>query len=216
MFVKIIAGNFFSSNCYIVASETTRRGMIVDPGVHANYIMGAVAEMGVTVSLIVLTHVHVDHCVSLETVKNSTKAQLAVFDTSNIQESPEIIKMPKGLLFVPFTLPIKPDILLGDGSIIDIDDLQFSVLHTPGHSKDSVCLFRHGTLFSGDTLFRRSIGISPPMLFPGQDVNQLKNSIREKLLPLPDDTIVHPGHGAPTTIGEERRLNRMLSPERSR
>jgi glyoxylase-like metal-dependent hydrolase (beta-lactamase superfamily II) len=216
MFVKIIAGNFFSSNCYIVASETTRRGIIIDPGVHANYIMEAAAEMDVTVSLIVLTHVHVDHCVSLETVKSNTKAQLAVFDTSNIQASPEIMQVPRGLLFVPFTLPIKPDILLGDGCTIDIDDLQFSVLHTPGHSKDSVCLFRHGALFSGDTLFRRSIGISPPGFFPGQDVDQLINSIHEKLMPLPDDTIVYPGHGAPTTIGEERRLNRMLSPERSR
>ena len=162
MFVKIIAGNFFYSNCYIVTSETTRRGIIIDPGVNANYIMEAAAEMDVTVSLIVLTHVHVDHCVSLETVKSNTKAQLAVFDTSNIQASPEIMQVPRGLLFVPFTLPIKPDILLGDGCTIDIDDLQFSVLHTPGHSKDSVCLFRHGALFSGDTLFRRSIGISPP------------------------------------------------------
>lgn len=210
MIVKIIPGNFFSSNCYIVASETTGRAMVVDPGVQAEFIMEAAAEMDVSISLIVLTHVHRDHCVSLEEIKKATEAHLAVFDTQNLDTSSEPLQLPKGLIFVPFVLPITPDILLDDECTIDIDDLHFSVLHTPGHSQDSVCLFRDGTLFSGDTLLRRRIGINPPVFLPGQNASQLKKSIHEKLMILPDDTVVYPGHGAPTTIGEERRFNRML------
>jgi glyoxylase-like metal-dependent hydrolase (beta-lactamase superfamily II) len=210
MIVKVLEGNFFAANCYIVASELTKRGMIIDPGVQAKDITEAVEELNISVSLIVLTHVHIDHFSALDTVKNNTKAQLAVFDTSNIKASPKVSQVTKGLVFVPFELPIQPDILLKDGDTIDIDDLHFSVLYTPGHSSDSISFFGNGVVFSGDTLFRRKIGIPSPGLYPGRDYKQLKESIHEKLLTLRDDTIVYPGHGAATTIGEERRLNRML------
>ncbi|MCX5836410.1 MAG: MBL fold metallo-hydrolase [Deltaproteobacteria bacterium] len=160
--------------------------------------------------------VHIDHFSALDIVKNNTKAQLAVFDTGNIKASPKVSQVAKGLVFVPFELPIQPDILLKDGDTIDIDDLHFSVLYTPGHSSDGISLWGHGVVFSGDTLFRRRIGILLPGLYPGHDHKQLKESIREKLLTLPDETIVYPGHGAATTIGEERRLNRMLQSEGSR
>jgi len=215
MIVKVLAGDSIAANCYIVASETTKRGMIIDPGVKAKYISEAVEELNISVSLIVLTHVHIDHFSALDIVKNNTKAQLAVFDTSNIKASPKVSKVAKGLVFVPFELPIKPDILLNDGDTIDIDDLHFSVLYTPGHSSDGVSFWGNGVVFSGDTLFRRSIGSVLTGLFPGSDNKQLKDSIREKLLTLPDETIVYPGHGAATTIGEERRLNRMLQSEGS-
>jgi glyoxylase-like metal-dependent hydrolase (beta-lactamase superfamily II) len=215
MIVKVLEGNLFAANCYIVASETTRRGMIIDPGVKAKHITEAVEELNISVSFIVLTHVHIDHFSALDTVKNNTKAQLAVFDTSTIKAPPKVSQVTKGLVFIPFELPIRPDILLNDGDTIDIDDLHFSVLYTPGHSSDSVSFFGNGVVFSGDTLFRRRIGVTLPGLYPGYDDKQLKDSIHEKLLTLPDDTIVYPGHGAATTIGEERRLNRMLESEDS-
>jgi len=215
MIVKVLEGNLLAANCYIVASETTRRGMIIDPGVKAKYITEAVEELNISVSFIALTHVHIDHFSALDTVKNTTKAQLAVFDTGNLKAPPKVSQVTKELVFVPFVLPFPPDILLNDGDAIDIDDLHFSVLHTPGHSSDSVSFWGHGVVFSGDTLFRRGIGINLPGLFPGHDHKQLKKSIHEKLLTLPDNTIVYPGHGAATTIGEERRLNPMLQSERS-
>ena len=213
MIVKVLEGNSFAANCYIVASEVTRRGMIIDPGVKAQHILEAVTELNISVSLIALTHVHIDHFSALDTVKNDTKAQLAVYDTGNIKAPPKPSQFTKGLVFVPFELPIKPDILLKDGDTIDIDDLHFSVLYTPGHSSDSVSFWGHGVVFSGDTLFRRRIGVTLPGLFPGHDNKQLKKIIHDKLLTLPDDTIVYPGHGAATTIGEERRLNPMLQSE---
>ena len=215
MIVKVLDGDAIAANCYIVASETTKRGMIIDPGVKAKYISEAVEELNISISLIVLTHVHIDHFSALDIVKKSTKAQLAVFDTGNTKESPKASQITKGLVFVPFELPFQPDILLKDGDTVDIDDLHFSVLHTPGHSSDGISLWGHGVVFSGDTLFRRRIGITLPGLFPGHDHKQLRESIREKLLTLPDETIVYPGHGAATTIGEERRLNRMLQSEGS-
>jgi hydroxyacylglutathione hydrolase len=215
MIVKVLEGNLLAANCYIVASETTRRGMIIDPGVKAKYITEAVEELNISVSFIALTHVHIDHFSALDTVKNTTKAQLAVFDTGNLKAPPKVSQVTKELVFVPFVLPFPPDILLNDGDAIDIDDLHFSVLHTPGHSSDSVSFWGHGVVFSGDTLFRRGIGVNLPGLFPGHDHKQLKKSIHEKLLTLPDDTIVYPGHGAATTIGEERRLNPMLQSERN-
>ncbi len=210
MIVKVLEGNSLAANCYIVASEMTRRGMIIDPGVRAKRISEAVEELNISVSLIALTHVHIDHFSALDTIKNETKAPLAVYDTVNIKAPPKPSQFTKGLVFVPFELPIKPDILLKDGDTIDIDDLHFSVLYIPGHSSDSVSFWGHGVVFSGDTLFRRRIGITLPGLYPGHDHKQLKKSIHEKLLILPDDTIVYPGHGAATTIGEERRLNPML------
>ena len=213
MIVKMLDGNLFDANCYIVASELTKRGMIIDPGVRAKDITEAIEELNISVSLIVLTHVHIDHFSALETVKNNTKAQLAVFDTRNIKASPKVSQVTKGLVFVPFELPIQPDILLKDGDTIDIDNLHFSVLYTPGHSSDSVSFLGNGVVFSGDTLFRHRIGIPSPGLYPGHGYKQLKESIHEKLLTLRDDTIVYPGHGATTTIGEERRLNRMLQSE---
>lgn len=212
MIVKSIPGDFFASNCYIVASETTKRAMVIDPGVPVEWITEAAAEIDVSIALIVLTHVHRDHCVSLETIQKVTQAPLAVFDAETLSTSPEPIQLPMGLIFVPFVLPIPPDILLKDGGTITVDDLHLSVLHTPGHSQDSMCLLGEGTLFSGDTLLRRRIGINPPVFLPGQNAGQLKKSIQEKLMILPDDTVVYPGHGASTTIGEERRFNRMLYP----
>jgi glyoxylase-like metal-dependent hydrolase (beta-lactamase superfamily II) len=210
MIVKVIEGNSLAANCYIVASETTGRGMIIDPGVKAKWISEAVEELNVSVSFIALTHVHIDHFSALDIVKNTTKAQLAVFDAGTIKASPEPLRLIKGTSFVPFALPIKPEILLRDGDTIDIDDLHFSVLYTPGHSADSVSFWGHGVVFSGDTLFRRGIGATLPGLYPGHDHTQLKESIHAKLLTLPDDTIVYPGHGASTTIGEERLLNPAL------
>lgn len=219
MIVKALPGNFFAANCYIVASETTGRGMIIDPCARVKNITDALDELKVSVSVIALTHVHLDHFSSLEAVKNVTKAQLAVFDDRDIKaaaaaaEAGKVNDVAKRFVFVPFELPVPPDRRLYEGDVIDIDDLHFSVLYTPGHSPDSVSFFGHGVVFSGDTLYRRKIGALFPGLYTGYDQEQLKKSIYEKLLSLPDDTIVYPGHGKATTIGEERKFNLMLQPD---
>ena len=100
--------------------------------------------------------------------------------------------------------PIKPDKIFKDGDIIDFCGNSIRVIHTPGHTEDSVCLLCGNTLISGDTLFRRSVGRWD---HPTGDMKQEMASIKNRLMTLPDDTLVYPGHGAPTTIGEERREN---------
>ena len=210
MLVRMLAGDSFAANCYIVASEATRRGLIIDPGVQAERIMATVAELHLSISCIALTHAHIDHFSALDIIQKNCNASFAAYGSDSPQASPEPRLIIPGLTFTPYQLPFPPEKILKDGDVLTVDDLHFTVLHTPGHSSDSLSFWGHGVVFSGDTLLRRSIGAALPGLFSGHDHRQLRESIEHKLLSLPDDTIVYPGHGSSTTIGEERSLNPML------
>jgi hydroxyacylglutathione hydrolase len=209
MLVTTLAGDSFTANCYIVSSEATRRALIIDPGVQAERIQETVAELALSISCIALTHAHIDHCSALDTLRKTTGAQFAACGGEPAPPAAPRLIIP-GLTFTPYQLPFSPDRLLKDGDVLTVDDIHLTVLHTPGHSADSLCFHGHGVVFSGDTLLRGKIGTALPGLFPGHDHGQLLESIHRKLLTLPDDTLVYPGHGAATTIGEERRLNENL------
>ena len=112
-----------------------------------------------------------------------------------------------GILGSVYPAPPAPDRLLNDGDNINIGDLHFLVLHTPGHTPGGICLSGNGVVFTGDTLFKHGIGRSD---LSGGNSRQLMTSIHTKLMVLPDDTIVYPGHGPETTIGAERRVNPFL------
>lgn len=214
MLVQTLAGDSFNANCYLVASETSRRCLVIDPGVQAERILAAVREGGFSVAWIVLTHAHVDHCSGLAPLREATGAPFAAYqadDPAAPPPAPHLI-IP-GLSFTPFRLPFAPDRRLNDGEVLIMDDVELTVLHTPGHSADSICLHGHGVVFSGDTLMRGKIGAVLPGLFPGYDHGRLLDSIHRILLPLADETIVYPGHGRATTIGEERAHNPMLGRE---
>jgi glyoxylase-like metal-dependent hydrolase (beta-lactamase superfamily II) len=210
MLVRLLAGEGVAANCYLVASEKTRRGLVIDPGVQAERIMAAIQELELSIAWIVLTHAHIDHFSGLDNLRACISAPFAAGDSTipPDQASPRL-NLP-GLTFTPYQLPYPPDTILKDGDRLTIDDLELSVLLTPGHSVDSLCLYGHGAVFSGDTLFKGRIGASLPGLFPGYDYRRLKRSIREQLLSLPEETVVYPGHGDSTTIGEELRHNPML------
>ena len=151
-----------------------------------------------------LTHGHIDHIGALSEVRQATNAEVAMHsnDIKSLQGQPSNIIF--GLSY-PALLP--PDRLLKDGDSLDIGDLQFSVLHTPGHTPGGICLLGNGVVFTGDTLFNYGIGRAD---LPGGNEGQLMNSIHTKLMVLPDDTVVYPGHGPDTTIGTERRGNPFL------
>ncbi len=148
-----------------------------------------------------------DHVGALRSVKEKTKAEFLLHEA----EKGLVLTGPMRMLtsFAPdsFKSPPKPDRLLRDGDRIEVGDLHFEVLHTPGHSAGGICLSGHGVVFSGDTLFNFGIGRTD---FPGCSHERLIESIREKLMVLPDETLVYPGHGPPTTIGDERRGNPFL------
>ncbi len=194
----------FSTNCYIVGAEAGGEGMIIDPGDKAGRILKRAEEHKLDIKLIVLTHGHIDHTGALKKVKEKTGVDVAV----HADDAESLGKQPLGVLLGLFyPTPLPPDRLLQDGDSIDVGGLHFKVLHTPGHSPGGICLVGEGVAFSGDTLFEGSIGRTD---LPGGDYDKLMGSIQTKLMMLPDDTIVYPGHGGQTTIGAERRGNPYL------
>jgi len=193
-----------ASNCYIIGSESTKEGMIVDPGAEAGEILGSVDELGLDIKLTVVTHGHIDHIDALREVREATGAEVAIHtdDATALQAQPQSFMSAS-----PHQAPSSPDRLLKGGDSIDFGDMHFSVLHTPGHSPGSICLLGHGVVFSGDTLFKYSIGRYD---LPGGSYSQIMSSLRTRLMVLPDETIVYPGHGPETTIGTERSGNPFL------
>jgi hydroxyacylglutathione hydrolase len=194
----------FASNCYIIGSEATRKGMIIDPGDDADRIMEAVNRSGLDIKCIVVTHGHLDHLGALKEVREETGAEVCIHadDSKFIQEEP--VETIFGARY-PSLSP--PDRLLREGDTIDVGGLHFRVINILGHTRGSICLLGHGALFTGDTLFNYGIGRTD---FPGGSQSQLVNHINKKMMVLPDSTIIYPGHGPKTTIGTERRANPFL------
>ncbi|MFC1988814.1 MBL fold metallo-hydrolase [Chloroflexota bacterium] len=203
MIIERLGLGMYATNCYIVAEEASKEAIIIDPGDGANQILTKVGDSGLKVKLILLTHGHFDHIGALKEVKEATGAEIALHadDAEGFQA---------GHPFGPFSHepPPPPDRLLQDGDSINIGNLSLSVIHTPGHTPGGICLLGEGALFSGDTLFNLGIGRSD---FPGGDIAQLMESIYNKLMTLPDETAVYPGHGSSTTIGAERHGNPFLN-----
>ena len=195
----------FGANCYLVGDEDTKEGMIIDTGADGGSIMKQVKVLGLNIKIIVLTHSHIDHVGGLADVKKATGAVIAIHEN----EAPFLLKQPRLMEFMPPTPPSPPaDRLLKDGDVITVGKLKFKVLHTPGHTSGGICLLGDGIVFTGDTLFNYSIGRAD---FPGSDYDQEMNSIRSKLMTLPDETKVYPGHGPATTIGAERKGNPFIN-----
>ncbi len=196
----------FGTNCYLVASEQTRDGLVIDPAGDARRVLSNIRELKLRIGLIVATHTHPDHIGALGQIAEYTGAGFAVH-----RAEAEILKhydFSQFTAFDPdFQRPPLPSRLLKDGDSLIVGDLQFRVLHIPGHSAGGICLAGYGAVFSGDALFNMGIGRTD---LPGSDYNLLISSIRSKLLVLPDQTVVLPGHGPKTTIGQERRSNPFL------
>jgi len=193
-----------ASNCYIVGSEVTREGMIIDPGDEAEQILEKIKDLQLDIKFIVLTHGHIDHIGAVREVSEATGAEVCVH--TDDAQSLKGWRMG-GILGSSYPALPPPDRLLKDGDSIDISDLHFLVLHTPGHTPGGICLLGQGVVFTGDTLFNYGIGRTD---LPGGSHSQLLNSLHTKLMVLPNDTIVYPGHGPETTIGAERRGNPFL------
>ena len=198
----------FMSNCYVVGDEKVRKGIIVDPGADADGIMSTVGRLGLSIDTVVLTHTHVDHLGATREVIEGTSASLAIHELEAQGQSYKAITRMFGP-FIGGSFGKMPgtDRLLKEGDFIEAGELRFKVLHTPGHSPGGLCLQGEGVVFTGDTLFNLGIGRTD---FPGCSFDDLMRSIRTKLLVLPDDTIVYPGHGPSTTIGAEKRWNSFL------
>ncbi len=197
----------FASNCFIVGSEAGE-GIVIDPGAEANRILKAIEKLKLDIKLIVATHGHVDHVGAVKEVKEATGAQFAMHG-DDVQMLSSGGNFLASLFGVSVSSIPEPEILLHEGDTLEVAGLSFRVLYTPGHSPGGICLLGDGEVFVGDTLFCQSIGRFD---FPGASGSQLLNSIHTKLMVLPDSTVVYPGHGPKTTIGDERRWNPFLKP----
>ncbi|MFC1962575.1 MBL fold metallo-hydrolase [Chloroflexota bacterium] len=206
MFFRPLMVGPLGSNCYLVGCEVTKKGVIIDPADDAATILSHARKLGLDVMLIVATHAHFDHIVAVKEVKQATGAEFAVHSA----EMPLLLSYggSRTTSFgYSFDVPPPPDRLLRDGDVLEVGELRIKVLHTPGHSPGGICLEGHGVVFSGDTLFNCGVGRTDG---PGCSYEQLMESIRTKLMVLPDETVALPGHGPRTTIGQERRSNPFL------
>ncbi len=207
MIIKKLVVGPIQSNCYIVGSEKTKQGIIVDPGADAEQILEMVNQEGLDIKFIVITHVHTDHAGAAQKVKEATGAQVC-FHPEDAPLRQGSKRWLSGTIFgTAYDDPPPADRYLSEGDSIDVGNLHFTVLHTPGHSPGGICLLGEGVVFSGDTLFNHGIGRYD---LEGGNYPELMNSIHTKLMVLPDETIVYTGHGPETTIVAERRGNPFL------
>ena len=210
--VRGVVVGLFQENCWVIGSRRTGEAAVVDPGDEPDKILALARDMGVRITKIVCSHAHLDHVMAADAVKQATNATFIYHPRDkHIAESvPASARMLLGQNIAPVP---EPDYWLNDGDDLELAGISVRVIHTPGHTPGSVSLYTNGLLFSGDTLFNGSIGRTD---MPGGSYPQIMASIIDRLLKLPDDTIVLPGHMAETTIGRERQGNPFVRQEMAR
>jgi len=207
MIHEVLPVGLLQCNCSIFGDERTREAIVVDPGDDIEKIQEVLTRHRLSVKAIVFTHAHIDHIGGAARLKAATGAP--VYMNENDQALYDHLEMQAGWLGVPCPQSVRIDVYARDGDVLSLADSSFQVMHTPGHTQGSLCLWiaSEKKLVAGDTLFLDSVGRTD---LPGGDYRKLMRSIHDKLLMLPEQTAVFPGHGPPTTIGRERELNPFL------
>lgn len=203
---KIVVGDM-EENCYLAGDPEAL--LVIDPGAEAERILAHIHENNYQVSSVVLTHCHFDHVGAAAEIIKATGAELLLgaLEKDNYFNS-EVSFCGR---FAPMPELCRPDRLLAEGEVIRSGNFCFQVLETPGHTGGSICLLSEKHLFSGDTLFYRSIGRTD---FPTGSLKALVSSVKEKLFTLDDDVKVYPGHGENSEIGYEKEHNEVYAWER--
>jgi hydroxyacylglutathione hydrolase len=207
MLHKVLPVGPLQCNCSILGDEQTREAMVIDPGDQIDDILAILKENNLALKQIVITHSHIDHVGGAMKLKAATGAPILMNQADHallkmLDMQAEWIGMrPPGAVQV--------DEAAGEGKLLKIGNIGGNVIHTPGHTEGSICVYfaEEKKLIAGDTLFAGSIGRTD---LPGGSFEKIIRSIHTKVLTLPDETRVLPGHGRETTIGEERRTNPFL------
>jgi glyoxylase-like metal-dependent hydrolase (beta-lactamase superfamily II) len=191
--------------CYIVSCEKTKKAAIIDPGGDEDKILAVCNKDNLEIVYIIATHGHPDHVCGNGPIQEATGAKIIMHEQDADFFGQDEIKDYFSMLGLAESPPA--DILVKDGDTITLGEESLQVLHTPGHTPGGICLYNKPDCFTGDTLFAGGVGRTD---FPGGSMGELSHSIKSKLLTLPPETIVWPGHGyggSQSTIGEEARSN---------
>lgn len=194
-------------NCSVIGDETTREALVIDPGDDIDDVLVLIRKHNLTVKQIVVTHAHIDHVGGAMKLRAATGAPILL--NQNDQPLLKMLDVQATWIGVEDPGKVEIDHSIAQGDTVRAGSLTANVIHTPGHTEGSVCLYfpTEKKLIAGDTLFAGSIGRTD---LPGGSMQKIINSLHEKVLTLPDETVVVPGHGALTTIGEERESNPFL------
>jgi hydroxyacylglutathione hydrolase len=206
--VKILSRTVgaFQENSYLVIDETTGDAVLIDPGDEGEELIALVESSGATLRAVWLTHAHLDHIGAISAVRrrfSDVPVHLHVLDRP-VYDSASFFAESYD---VPFEQPDAPDVEIADGDIMRVGTLAFKVIHAPGHSPGHVVFYGHGVLLGGDVLFAGSVGRTDLPMADPLHMQETLNTVSA----LPPDTVVHPGHGQSTTIGEELHSNPFLN-----
>jgi glyoxylase-like metal-dependent hydrolase (beta-lactamase superfamily II) len=194
-------------NCSIIGDETSREAIVIDPGADISRILEALQRHGLKVTQILVTHGHIDHVGGATKLKQATGAPILL----NKNDAPQLQMLDMQAAWIGVAPPgqVTIDASLDEGVRVNAGSISGTVLHTPGHTEGSTCIYLpdYKKLIAGDTLFAGSIGRTD---LPGGNFEKIIRSLQDRLMSLPDDVVVIPGHGPATTIGEERESNPFL------
>jgi hydroxyacylglutathione hydrolase len=207
MILEALTVGPFQENCYVIGDESTGEGAVVDPGDEATRISLAVEQTGLEVGQIIVTHAHIDHVGAVAALVDEYSCPVLM----HAEAEPMLNQLPTQALMMGLRFGKVPavDRHIEDDEVLEVGDLRLRALYTPGHAPGHLAFYleREGFLLSGDALFAGSVGRTD---LPGGSIEVLMRSINERLLALPDETRVLPGHGPQTTVGDERRYNPFL------
>ncbi|MCI0814664.1 MAG: MBL fold metallo-hydrolase [Chloroflexi bacterium] len=201
LMVRGMVVGVFQENCWVIGNRRTGEAICIDPGDQPQDILAMAREMGVKIKAIANSHAHVDHILGVGDIKNETGAKFLMHRDEAAIAAQAVADPPT------------PDYHPEDGDIVEVEGVKLTVIHTPGHTPGSLSYYTDGMLFSGDTLFAGSIGRTD---LPGGDYEQEMASIIDKLLVLPDETRVLPGHMQETRIDAEKQTNPFVRQEMER
>ncbi|HLH08359.1 MAG TPA: MBL fold metallo-hydrolase [Terriglobales bacterium] len=195
-------------NCSVIGDETTHEAMVIDPGDNIDRVLATLQKHQLTLKQIVITHGHIDHVGGAMKLKAATNAPILI----NKNDAPQLAMLDIQASWLGMKTPgqVVIDESLEDSQQLRAGSISAIVMHTPGHTEGSTCLFfpEEKKLLAGDTLFAGSIGRTD---LPGGNFEKIMRSLHDRVLALPDETIVIPGHGPLTSIGEERESNPFLT-----
>ena len=205
MIIETIPVGPLETNAYIVASDRDGAAVVIDPGDDSGRILAAVDAAGLTIEKIILTHAHWDHIGAVAELVDATGAEVYIHeDDADSLTDPD--KNLSGLVFE--RRESRADHTVTEGEIIIVGGLKLRVIHTPGHTPGGISLLAGENLFCGDLVFYNSLGRTD---LPGGDQAQMHESVHSKVMTLPDETNIFPGHGPATTVGRERAENPYLT-----